>query len=82
MADGFGFHIDTTAATELRAPADLAPDSSISHVQAGLGAGEPETWWGELVEFAAPLVLSIGFAFAVVFSAPGGLALLGVGFGS
>lgn len=72
MADGFGFRVEdaqpVAAETALR---EVHP-----MVAAGTGAGAPESWWGELAEFAAPLALCVGFAAAVIAFAPGGLSVL------
>jgi hypothetical protein len=82
MADGFGFRFDADAAGPpvpiLLHPQGEQPPQPV--VQAGLGAGRPETWWGELVEFASPFLACVGLAVLTASLAPGGWALMGVGF--
>lgn len=73
MADGFGFSLEDAA--PVTAEQALKQDDR-GFITAGTGAGAPESWWGELVEFAAPLVLCVGFAAAVIAAAPGGFAVL------
>lgn len=87
MADGFGFRFDADQ-TAAPAPVLLEPAQAVQgaeadtvrHIVAGGGAAPPESWWGELVEFATPLLACVGFAVVTASLSPGGWALLGVGF--
>lgn len=80
MADGFGFRLEErpVALPVIEAPAApvaASMDAAAERlVRAGVGAGEPESWWGELVEFTAPFALCVGLALVAVFVSSEGFA--------
>jgi hypothetical protein len=78
MADGFGFRVDTADAVEAGG-LEAGRPAPEAQIQAGTGAGEPESWWGELVEFAAPFLAMAGIAAVIVFAVPAGADLFMAG---
>lgn len=83
MADGFGFRLEerpvalpVIEAAPLEPVVTVAPSEAAEPmlVQAGVGAGEPESWWGELVEFTAPFAVCVGLALVAVFVSSEGFA--------